>query len=684
MYLVLDTETRSEADLKALGAEGYARHPSTELLCLAGEYHDGERFTWTPDKLFPRRLLAHVHDGLPVIAHNAIFDFNIWNWCIVDQLNRLWPELRIEQMRCTMARAYAQGLPGSVDKLAQALKLADGKDLAGAALMRKMCKPLKAWRDSGTGPKWHESPADLKRLVEYCAADVSVEHQIHKILLPLSDAEQKLWELDARINSRGVCIDVDSARRAIAVAEAVREDASDAIRAATGGAVDSVSASVALRDWVESQGFDVDSVAKDRVTKLLEKDLTGKDVLREVLELRKEAAKASTAKYKAMVAGVCDDGRARGLHQYHGAASTGRWAGRRIQPQNLPRYPKGFDSADADYVHWLLRRYGAAAAGMLRLNYASPLDALSWSLRSFIRAADGRDLVAADLSNIEGRAAAWLADEQWKLQAFRDYDAGTGPDLYVLAYSKSFGVDVLDVHDDERQIGKVQELALQFGGGLGAFKSAAVNYGIHVVADRSLAPPGAKQVLTEADAEHIKQGWREAHPHVVSMWYALERAAKEATRNPGAIQHVGRIKYVRHGNFLFCRLPSGRCISYAYPVVETVDDARFGRMEKLIYMGTKSGKQYGGSNKWTRVETYGGKLFENVVQATARDVLADALINLEAAGYQVVMHVHDEAVAEVISGPVDLKNFEACFRPGVWADGMPVTAKAWRGKRYRK
>lgn len=287
-------------------------------------------------------------------------------------------------------------------------------------------------------------------------------------------------------------------------------------------------------------------------------------------------------------------------------------------------------------------------------------------------------LISADYSNIEGRVLAWLAGEEWKLEAFRAFDNGTGHDLYKLAYGKSFGIDPATVTKQQRQLGKVQELALGYQGGVGAFRSMAANYGITVLEPGQEPPPGAKELLTEAQADEIKTAWRGAHPATVRFWYALEKAAIEAVRNPGTIQQYKAVAYKTDSIWLKCRLPSGRVIAYAYP---RIVEGNFGR-DQIAFDGVD-----GYTRQWSRQTLYGGLLAENVTQATARDILAEAIMRLEANSFAVVMHVHDEIVCEVVRSRSDecypqfLKLM--CELPA-WASGLPVVADGWQAPRYRK
>jgi len=305
------------------------------------------------------------------------------------------------------------------------------------------------------------------------------------------------------------------------------------------------------------------------------------------------------------------------------------------------------------------------------LEYGAPMSVFSDMLRAMICAAPGHDLIAADYSNIEGRVLAWLAGEQWKVEAFRAFDEGRGDDIYKLAYGRAFGIPAKEVTKDQRQIGKVLELSMGYGGGVGAFQAMARNYGV---------------VVDDKRADELKTAWREAHPNIKAFWYALEDAAIDAVRNPGTVQKAGKILFRMAGSFLWCRLPSGRSLCYPYPTIKDKKvpwkDADGNDVFKpaLHFMGVDPL-----TKQWTEQNTYGGSLAENVTQAVARDILANGMRSVEAAGYRVTLHVHDEIVAEVPEGFGTVAAFESlmCALPP-WAEGLPVVAEGWRGTRYRK
>lgn len=733
-YVVCDFETRAARDIKKTGAEKYVECPYFDALCLAIIWANGRVQMWRRGEAPPQELCDFIASGGLVVAHNAGFELAVW--AEMYRRDSRWGVLRAAQVEDTMIRARALGLPGALGDLCGALRLDVQKDKEGHAVMLKLCKPRKAEKhEDPNGVYFIEDPAMHKRNEEYCLVDALAEHECFKRLPALLPSERELWILDQKINTRGVLLDVNNAALAADLVEEEKATLNSQFRQFTGGKVSTGNSRKDLLAWLETQGVVIGSLKKSEVQRILDdpEALKNKDNAKAVLELRKEAAKASTSKLKAMMQSACADGRARGLFAFH-AASTGRAAGRRVQTQNLPRTPKHFKPAHAAAVIARLKQPKCAEA--LRLLHGAPMDAISWSLRSFIVARPGTRFLQSDLANIEGRVLAWLAGEEWKLDAFRDYDTiipgkfdkkgepvRAGPDLYNLAYSRSFDVPVEAVQDDQRQIGKVQELALGYQGGLGAFMGMAANYGITVVPTKEDAPPGAKHILTEAEVDIIKTRWRDVHPATVQFWYNLNDAAMEAVRRPGTVTQAGRVKYKVRGEFLLCLLPSGRCISYAYPSIKymtttfyerevakwreiaekaaeeahTDEGARqYGhaldiltellenpdKREQLVYWGISSKSK---NKRFGPQRAYGGLLAENVTQATARDVLFYAMPKLEAAGYPIVMHVHDEILAEVPEGHGSVEQMAALMcEPHAWSHGLPVAAAGWTGVRYRK
>lgn len=646
MELFIDFETRSTVDLKVAGLDNYSRHPDTDIWCMCWVMGDASGST---NHDLPYNVEAAVRNGATVVAHNSFFEISIWNNICVPRYG--WPVLDPKQVRCTMAMAYAMSLPGSLDKCAQALGLDVKKDMAGHRLMMKMCKPRKT-KDGSL--QWWDSPENIQRLTQYCATDVEVERQLYQTMMKLSDAEQRIWELDCKINQRGVYVDLRSIDSAIQVVEHEQLRLDSQMSHVTGGVVTACSQAKRLTDWLRYRGISVEGVAKADISAALDETLPA-DV-REALTLRAEAAKSSTAKLVAMMESASSDSRVRGILQYHGA-STGRWAGRKIQVQNFPRgklKPKEVDAA----ISLIQER----CIDLIDLLYGQPMDVISSCLRGMITASPGNELIACDFSAIEARVLAWLAGEESVLDIFR----GEGK-IYEHAASGIYNKPMADVTKDERQIGKVAILALGYQGGVGAFQQMARGYGVQV---------------SDTKADEIKTAWREANPNIVSYWWALERAAVNATLDANSVYSAGakgrEVKFRKAGEWLFCQLPSKRVLTYPFPRIET---NRFDR-NALRYMGTDSF-----TKKWTVIDTYGGKLAENITQAVARDVLAEALVRLDARGFDIVAHVHDEVVMEIpASAPANtLANVEAIMAEvPAWADGLPLAAEGWRNFRYKK
>jgi DNA polymerase len=666
----LDLETRSSCDLKACGLDVYSKDPTTDVHCAAYAFDDEPVQIWTAAQPCPERLRQHIEAGGLVYAHNAAFEIALTNEVLAKRHD--WPTLKPEQCRCTMCMAYAMALPGSLENAAPAVGLTERKDGLGKRVMLKLCKP------NVNNEFWtpETAPDDFRKLYAYCKTDVEVERALHHRLMELSEQEQAVWTLDHKINQNGILVDLVAIDKALALVAQEKTRLDGEILKVTGGVVGSCTEVQLLVKWIKSQGVKITGLAKADVLDALGGDDLPPQV-RNALELRKEAAKSSTAKLVAMRDRAAGDGRIRGIHQYHGA-STGRWAGRGVQTQNLPRCRPGIKPQDVEDIiaHLDSRDY-------IDTFYGPTLDALSDSLRGMIIAPPGKDLVAVDFSNVEGRVLAWLAGENWKLEAFKKFDRGVGPDIYTLAYSRSFGIPVNEVTKEQRQIGKVMELALGYGGGVGAFQSMAKNYNVH---------------FTDEQADQIKVAWRKAHPRIVAYWSGLEAALYTLTSGRPMTVGLGygpgrSVTFKKAGSFLWCQLPSKRVLCYPYPEIREVTTPWGEDKDALTYMTVVSNVKAkiladpSASGTWKRISTYGGSICENCTQAVARDLLAEAMLRLDQQGAKIVAHVHDEAVIEIAhDAPEDaLKRIEAIFAEAPsWAVGLPLAAAGFRAKRYQK
>lgn len=666
MTLHIDFETRSAANLKKTGAYAYAAHPTTDIWCMAYALGDEPVRVWTPGEEPPAEIVEHVMLGGVFVAHNAAFERVIWRYILGPRYG--FPEPDVEQWRCTMTYAYAAGLPGSLESAAPAAGIDIAKDMTGRRLMLQMAKPRKVNTDGTI--VWWDDPEKLAKLIAYCRQDVEVERALEKRLRPLSDSELALWHLDQRINDRGVLVDEALATSAKQIVGQAQEKLDARMRELTNFNVTACSNRNQLVSWVQAQGVECESVNKAALEDLLAEDSPVPEHVKDVLLVRQESARASVAKIDALLNGKSpEDNRAKGLLQFH-AATTGRWGGRRFQPQNLRRP----EEVDIDTV------IDVVASGdydLCAMAYDRPLSAVADILRGLLVAADGHRIVAADYSNIEGRVLAWLAGEEWKLQAFRDFDAGKGPDIYIRSYCNTFNVPIFDKKDPRRQVGKVLELAFGYQGGYGAWMNFAFGEMVEYPKER---------------IDEIKNSWREAHPAIRQLWYDIEDAAVSAVRDKGSVTRAGKAAFKVAGSFLFMRLPSGRFLSYPYPEIREFDTPWGEPKEGLTFMTVpdvskkaKIVEDKQNSTSWARVKTYGGELANNVTQAAARDVMKHGMFGLEAAGYPITLTVHDEIVCEVPDGHGSVAEMESvmCDLPE-WAAGLPVAAEGFEGRRYRK
>ena len=635
MVVSIDFETRSAVDLRKTGVYKYASDPSTDIWCMAykAPWSDDVQ-VWLPGNEMDERLEDWIVEGGLLSAWNANFERTIWNEIMVSRYQ--WPRTSIKQWRCTMAQASAMGLPRALGQAAAVLGVEEQKDKAGAALMLRMARPRKVNADGSY--TWWNTKDKIDTLVAYCIQDVKTELSVAATLNDMPDSERRLYQLDQRINDRGVKVDLDLIERVSKLANSASENIDAEIKRLTNGQVKAATNAMDLTAWLRSYGLKVKSVDKQTVTRMLGMEKLH-PIIKQVLRLRQDGAKSSTAKYEAMVNAANADDRMRGLLMYHGAA-TGRWSGRLVQPQNFPRPQK--KQAELDEIIAKLKadedvsEYGAGTV------LASDL------LRSMLIADDGHRLMFADYSAIEARVLAWVAGQTDLVGTFQN--AG---DVYREMASFIYNVDVAIVTDEQRQVGKMAILGCGYGMGGKRFSEQCASMGINV---------------DEAEAKHIVSVYREKNNRIAQYWRDSENDFVEMVKGAG---RVGSVELP---------LPSGRSLTYHNPRI-IQRETPWGAMRDTAQVDTLNSV----TRQWVSQIIWGGLLTENVVQATARDLMATAMMALELKGYNVILSVHDEIICEV---PDDFGSLEEMIeimtRVPAWADGCPVNAEGKEGKRYRK
>ena len=648
MLLFLDIETYSDVPITN-GTHAYAEQAEVLLVSLAQD-DEPARVTDCTVAGAMQEVKDLVAAADRIVIHNSAFDRTV--------LRHVGVDVPLERTHDTMAHALAHGLPASLGALCDVLGVPQdkAKDKAGAKLVSLFTKPRpKRSKISRATPltHWIEWPG----FVEYARRDVEAMREVYKRLPRWNDtpAERAVWLCDQGVNERGICVDLDLARGALRAAKRAGADISERADAMTEGAVPSLTQRDRLLRYLSDEhDYAPIDMTRGTVASELKKELDPE--VRELLELRRQASATSPAKYQVLLKAASSDGRLRGTLQYCGASRTGRWGGRLFQPQNLPRPTLSRAQIDTGIA--------AMKADCEDLITSNVMELCTSAVRGCLVAAEGKKLVISDLSNIEGRVLAWLAGEAWKVEAFSAFDRGKQHDIYILAYSRAFNTTPEAVIENKksgdgmmRQLGKIMELALGYQGSVGAFASMARLYGIE---------------KDEDDVKVIVNAWRKAHKATVSFWYGCETAAKNAIREPGETFVVRDLQFDVRDAWLRVKLPSGRYLCYPEARVED---------GKITYAGTN---QY--TRKWQRLDTYGGKLVENIVQATARDVLASGMIRACAADYSVCLHVHDELITETPKS----EDYTAgglskimATNPG-WAIGLPLAAAGYETDRYRK
>lgn len=734
--------SKGKKGLPVVGAAVYATHPTTEVLSLAYNLKDGRGpRRWIPGASFPADLLAYVQGGGVLEAWNSAFEWWVWNYVCVPRYG--FPPLPLEQTRCAMGKARASGYPGALEMAGRVMKLTTPKDEGGKALLTKLSIPRNPTKgDKRLRLTAADAPEDFTALYKYNDRDIEAEAEASARCPDLTGEELGFWLADQRINRRGVAVDIDSLHACARLVEACLKQYDAELCRLTGGQVERASQLERLKGWLVGQdvvvGFGAGSMDEDAIEAILASLHPHQTAARRALELRQAVGSASVKKVFAMRNQLSPWGRLHDLFNYHGAR-TGRPTGEGPQPTNLPKAGPAVARCECgrhtgahlvtcawcggtslkkaewgpDAMEDVLHVIKRGDLSLVERVYADAMLCVSGCLRGLFIAAEGHDLIASDFSSIEGVVTACLAGEDWRVEMF-----ATHGKAYELSVSKITGIPFAEImahagyedverpewwkhradktkphHPLRQTLGKVAELASGFGGWVNAWKRF-----------------GADAFMNDEEIKTAILGWREASPAIVEFWggqerrngwdkypelFGLEGAAIKAVLTPGQWQHVMRrdgshtgVSYLCHNDALYCWLPSGRALTYHAPRL-SANQRAFGGQYSLSFEGYNTNPQQGAVG-WVRMDTYGGKLCENVVQAVARDIQRHAIVNLERAGYPVVLHVYDEDVVEVPHGYGSIEEVEqimGTMPPWASYKGAPWPIRAaggWRGKRYRK
>ena len=675
MKLLIDFETRSRADLPAVGQHIYARHESTEVMCLGWKIIGEKKsevltmpqiYTNTSTQEF-RYAVKHAEH---VIAHNAAFEQAMWTHCLLNStaIGPHLPDLPPEKWICTLSLCSILALPRALEKAGAALNLDIKKDMEGRRLLLQMCKPRKPINDIQKWIEWVESDDALKRLYEYCRTDLYTEEALFNKLAPykpFTKFERDLWVLDQKINQRGFSIDQSLVERTLKLIKQEETELTKDLQLKTFGWVKTTKQVKNFRDFLKDQGFDIPNLQKktvdDTLLMIQKEGLTKNETVIEVLKIRQSLGKSSTSKYEAFTNRMDHiDGRVRDNLLYHGA-STGRWSGAGVQPQNFPRgtvkmNARAIEELQTEDLH------------MLRILYGRPMELFSSALRSMITASPGCELFCADFSSIEARVLLWVAGDT---SGVKEYEAGL--DTYITMAGTVFQIPWQEIekeykregYSEKRQLGKKVILACGYQMGVKKFIQSCKDDGLDV---------------PESLAVRAHSAFKEKYPLVPKVWANYEKAAIFAVMNPGKKITINKVTWYTDREFLFAQLPSGRRLAYHKPQIRN-EETPWGEMRPKLYVWTVDSK----TKQWVQRAVYGGLLTENIVQAISRDCMAESMVRCEDNGYDCLITVHDENLTERKIGEGNIEDFDKLMsqRP-TWGQDIPLKVSSWSGPRYKK